>query len=563
MRENMFNEELQLFRDMVQLFIKNEIIPNVEEWSKAGVVSREIWRKAGETGLLGTDAPEVYGGAGINDFRYNTVIIEEIWRSGVAIGFSITNDLVIPYLMRYATDEQKQRWIPKLCSGEHVSALAMTEPIAGSDVAGTKTTAILNGDHYVVNGQKTFITNGVLADLVIVAVKTDPQAGAKGMSLLVLERGMEGFTHGSPFEKIGQKSQDTAEIFFSDVKVPIENRLGEEGRGFQYLMENLPQERMTIAVGAMAAVEAMLDYTIEYCQERKAFGQSIGSFQNSKFKLAEMKTEAEVGRVFIDDCILQLNAKTLSPEKAAMAYASYSESFKSGGWNAYFISTMEQFDYDAEYVSSVELGYKSTMMNNRLRLNAAYYTSKFTDFQVYQFQQTTKGQTFITLTNAGKVSSSGFELEASFIPVSGLTLSATLGNNDTNYDEFKDGGGPGVDYSGNKLEFSPENNNSFSIDYRYPVGNFGRLKFHYDKANKAGFFTNNNNNKETNWVEAHSIANLGVGLEAASGKWSINYVINNLDDTEYLINKTESFLRFPRVHRGLPKTSKFSVKYNF
>ena len=315
----MLNDELHLFRDMVRTFIKNEIAPNVEEWSKAGMVSRDIWRKAGKNGLLGTGAPEEYGGAEIDDFRYNTVIIEEICRSGVAMGFTISNDLVIPYLLRYANDEQKARWLPKLCSGEHISALAMTEPIAGSDLANTRTTAIRDGNHYVVNGSKTFITNGALADFAIVTVKTDPDAGTKGMSLMVIERGMDGFSHGNPFEKIGQKSLDTTELFFSNVRVPEENILGEEGKGFQYLMENLPQERMTIAVGAIAASESMLEYTIDYCKERKAFGQAIGSFQNSKFKLAEMKTEIEIGRVFIDDCIIQLNAKTLTPVKAAMA----------------------------------------------------------------------------------------------------------------------------------------------------------------------------------------------------------------------------------------------------
>ena len=319
MRENMLNDELHLFRDMVRTFIKNEIVPNVEEWSKAGMVSRDIWRKAGKNGLLGTGAPEEYGGAEIDDFRYNTVIIEEICRSGVAMGFTISNDLVIPYLLRYANDEQKARWLPKLCSGEHISALAMTEPIAGSDLANTRTKAIRDGNHYVVNGSKTFITNGALADFAIVTVKTDPDAGTKGMSLMVIERGMDGFSHGNPFEKIGQKSLDTTELFFSNVRVPEENILGEEGKGFQYLMENLPQERMTIAVGAIAASESMLEYTIDYCKERKAFGQAIGSFQNSKFKLAEMKTEIEIGRVFIDDCIIQLNAKTLTPVKAAMA----------------------------------------------------------------------------------------------------------------------------------------------------------------------------------------------------------------------------------------------------
>ena len=231
----------------------------------------------------------------------------------------MTNDLVIPYLLRYANEEQKERWFPKLCSGETISALAMTEPSAGSDFAAIRTTAKLDGNHYILNGQKTFITNGVTSDLVIVACKTNPDAGHKGMSLLVLERGMEGIERGKEFKKIGLKGQDTAELFFTDVKVPKENLLGQENQGFYYMMKNLPQERISIAVSALAAIETVLDYTIEYCKERKAFGQPIGNFQNSRFKLAEMKTEAEIGRIYIDDCIKKLNEKKLTPEQGAMA----------------------------------------------------------------------------------------------------------------------------------------------------------------------------------------------------------------------------------------------------
>ena len=320
MREEFLNEELIMFQNSMREFLKHEVVPNHEEWEKDGHVPKDIWLKAGENNFLGIDVPEKYGGSGIDDFRYNSVVIEEVWRAGTTcLTFSVTNDLVIPYLLRYANEEQKERWFPKLCSGETISALAMTEPSAGSDFAAIRTTAKLDGNHYILNGQKTFITNGVTSDLVIVACKTNPDAGHKGMSLLILERGMEGIERGKEFKKIGLKGQDTAELFFTDVKVPKENLLGQENQGFYYMMKNLPQERMSIAVSALAAIETVLDYTIEYCKERKAFGQPIGNFQNSRFKLAEMKTEAEIGRIYIDDCIKKLNEKKLTPEQGAMA----------------------------------------------------------------------------------------------------------------------------------------------------------------------------------------------------------------------------------------------------
>ena len=320
MREEFLNEELIMFQNSMREFLKHEVVPNHEEWEKDGHVPKDIWLKAGENNFLGIDVPEKYGGSGIDDFRYNSVVIEEVWRAGTTcLTFSVTNDLVIPYLLRYANEEQKERWFPKLCSGETISALAMTEPSAGSDFAAIRTTAKLDGNHYILNGQKTFITNGVTSDLVIVACKTNPDAGHKGMSLLVLERGMEGIERGKEFKKIGLKGQDTAELFFTDVKVPKENLLGQENQGFYYMMKNLPQERMSIAVSALAAIETVLDYTIEYCKERKAFGRPIGNFQNSRFKLAEMKTEAEIGRIYIDDCIKKLNEKKLTPEQGAMA----------------------------------------------------------------------------------------------------------------------------------------------------------------------------------------------------------------------------------------------------
>ena len=320
MRVEFLNEELIMFQNSMREFLKHEVVPNHEEWEKDGHVPKDIWLKAGENDFLGIDGPEKYGGSGIDDFRYNSVVIEEVWRAGTTcLTFSVTNDLVIPYLLRYANEEQKERWFPKLCSGETISALAMTEPSAGSDFAAIRTTAKLDGNHYILNGQKTFITNGVTSDLVIVACKTNPDAGHKGMSLLILERGMEGIERGKEFKKIGLKGQDTAELFFTDVKVPKENLLGQENQGFYYMMKNLPQERMSIAVSALAAIETVLDYTIEYCKERKAFGKPIGNFQNSRFKLAEMKTEAEIGRIYIDDCIKKLNEKKLTSEQGAMA----------------------------------------------------------------------------------------------------------------------------------------------------------------------------------------------------------------------------------------------------
>ena len=297
-----------------------ECRPNNEQWEKDGMVSREVWLKAGENNFFGIDVPEEYGGMGIDDFRYNTILIEESVRAeNPGFGHSVQNDLVVPYLIRHCNEEQKKRWLPKICSGETIGALAMTEPGGGSDLAAIKTTAKDMGDHYIVNGSKTFITNGLLSDLVIVACKTDSKNGAHGISLIVLERGMEGFERGNKLHKIGQIAQDTAEMFFKDVKVPKDNLLGEEGKGFYYMMESLPKERLSIAAGSIAVIEFVLELTIKYCHERKAFGQKIGSFQNSKFKLAEMTTEAEIARTFYDQCVFELNDKRLTPEKAAMA----------------------------------------------------------------------------------------------------------------------------------------------------------------------------------------------------------------------------------------------------
>ncbi|HEY6540738.1 MAG TPA: acyl-CoA dehydrogenase family protein [Ktedonobacteraceae bacterium] len=322
MKRTIFTEEHTLFRDALRHFVEKEMLPYNERWEKDGMVSRELWLKAGQQGFLGWCVPEEYGGAGSSDFRYSAIFAEEIVRAEVASagqGMGLHNDITLPYFLAYANEEQQRRWLPGMCAGELITAIAMTEPNTGSDLAAVKSTAIRQGDYYLLNGQKTFITNGILSDVVIVVAKTNPEMRHKGISLLVVERGMEGFKRGRKLEKVGQKAQDTAELYFEDVQVPVENLLGEEGRGFYYLMRQLAQERLSVAVLAVAACETALEITLEYCKERTAFGQPIGSFQNSRFKLAEMKTETEIARVYVDRCIEELNAGELSPEDAAMA----------------------------------------------------------------------------------------------------------------------------------------------------------------------------------------------------------------------------------------------------
>jgi alkylation response protein AidB-like acyl-CoA dehydrogenase len=322
MRRTIFTEEHMLFRDAFRHFVEKEMVPYNELWEKDGEVSRELWLKAGQQGFLGMSVPEEYGGAGVDDFRYSAIIAEETVRAGVASagqGMGLHNDITLPYFMAYANEEQKRRWLPGMCAGELITAIAMTEPNTGSDLAAVRSTAMRQGDYYLLNGQKTFITNGILSDVVIVVAKTNLEMRHKGISLLVVERGMEGFKRGRKLEKMGQKAQDTAELYFEDVKVPVANLLGEEGRGFYYLMRQLAQERLSVAVLAVAACETALEITLEYCKERTAFGQPIGSFQNSRFKLAEMKTETEIARVYVDHSIEELNAGELSPESAAMA----------------------------------------------------------------------------------------------------------------------------------------------------------------------------------------------------------------------------------------------------
>jgi alkylation response protein AidB-like acyl-CoA dehydrogenase len=317
-----FQAEHELFRDSFRRFLEKEAVPYFDEWERAGAVDPSLFRRAGESGFLGMDAPEEHGGGGISDFRYNVIISEEVQRAGLGgagLGLTLHNDVCMPYFTHLANAEQQRRWLPGICRGELITAVAMTEPGIGSDLASMTTTAIRDGDHYVVNGSKTFITNGINADLVITAVKTDPSQRHRGMSLLVLERGMEGFERGRNLDKVGLHSQDTAELFFTDVRVPVENRLGEEGEGFVSLVTNLPQERLSIAVAGVAAARAAFDWTLAYCKERTAFGQPIGSFQSSRFRLAEMATEVEIAQAFVDQCVLALNDGVLTAEEASMA----------------------------------------------------------------------------------------------------------------------------------------------------------------------------------------------------------------------------------------------------
>jgi alkylation response protein AidB-like acyl-CoA dehydrogenase len=321
MRHSLFEAEHDEFRAMVRGWAEKTIAPFHAQWEKDGIVPRDVWLSGGKQGLLGMALDEQYGGGGVRDFRYNAVLDEELVRIGASgVGFGLHNDVVAPYLDHLATEEQKQRWLPGFCSGELITAIAMTEPGAGSDLQGISTTARKDGDGWVLNGSKTFITNGINSDLVIVVAKTDPEAaGAKGLSLLVVERDMPGFSRGRNLEKIGLKAQDTAELFFDDVRVPAENLLGGENRGFLHLMENLPQERLSIAVGAVAAVERVLALTIEYVTSRKAFGRPVSSFQNTRFVLAELQTEATIARTFVDECVRQLNTGELTVTDAAMA----------------------------------------------------------------------------------------------------------------------------------------------------------------------------------------------------------------------------------------------------
>ena len=319
---SLFTDEHEAFRASFAAWLAKEVTPHYPDWERDAMTPREMYASAGRYGFLGMAIPERYGGGGTDDFRFNQVIAEEFAAAGIGgsgLGLTLHNDVTTPYFVEYCNDEQSQRWLPGIASGELITAIAMTEPGTGSDLAGIATTAVRDGDEYVVNGSKTFITNGINSDLVIVVAKTDPSQRHTGMSLIVVERGTPGFERGRKLEKVGMHSQDTAELFFTDCRVPVANRLGEEGQGFRYLTSNLAQERLSIAVTGVATARAALDWTIAYVQDRTAFGTSIGSFQNTKFVLAEVQTEVAVAQAYIDQCVLALNAGTLSAAEAAQA----------------------------------------------------------------------------------------------------------------------------------------------------------------------------------------------------------------------------------------------------
>lgn len=318
-RRTLFSDEHEIFRDSVRRFVAEHVTPYHDQWERDGQISREAWLAAGKHGILCPALPEELGGAGA-DFLYSAIIIEELSRVGASgPGFYLHSDIVVPYLVNYGSAEQQQRWLPKMITGERIGAIAMTEPSAGSDLQSIRTTARREGDQFVINGQKVFITNGQLADVVIVACKTDASAGAKGVSLIVVEREHEGFRRGRNLEKIGYKAQDTSELFFEDVRVPVGNLLGGEGRGFVCLMEQLPQERLIQAIRCIATIEGVLEWTTDYVEERQAFGRPLSAFQNTRFVLADVKAQATMMRVFVDRCIEMHLAGELDAVDAAIA----------------------------------------------------------------------------------------------------------------------------------------------------------------------------------------------------------------------------------------------------
>ncbi len=318
-QRTVYREDHESFREQVRRFFEKEVVPFHAEWERQGLVPKEVWRKAGREGLLNTMLPEPYGGGG--DFGHAAVLIEEIARTGASgLGFPLHSDIVAPYINTYGSKAQKDRWLPAMAQGEMIGAIAMTEPGAGSDLKSVRTTAqkTSDGQHYVINGSKTFITNGINSELVIVVAKTAPELGAKGVSLIVVEAGTPGFSKGRKLEKIGLMAQDTSELFFDNVKVPVDHLLGEENMGFKYLMQELAQERLVVAVRAAMSIEAFLQKTVDYTRERKAFGQTVFEFQNTRFKLAEAKAKATMLRVFVDDCMVLHLRHELTPERAAM-----------------------------------------------------------------------------------------------------------------------------------------------------------------------------------------------------------------------------------------------------
>ncbi len=322
MQRNLYEPDHEAFREVVQAFIKREVTPNAERWEEERSVDRQAWLAAGKQSLIGLLIPEEFGGAGTGDFRFRCVIMEEfaqVCATSISSGFGLQDDIAIPYIVDLGTQQQKARWLPPMAAGECIGAIAMTEPGAGSDLQGIRTTAVRQGDQWILNGAKTFITNGIHADLVIVVARTDPDAGARGISLLVVERDMPGFTRGRKLDKIGMHAQDTAELFFDDVAVPAANLLGHEGGGFVHLMERLPRERMSIAVMALASARAALGWTVEYTTQRTAFGQPIAAFQNTQFELASMVTEVDVLEAYLDKAVRALNEGTLTAVDAAKA----------------------------------------------------------------------------------------------------------------------------------------------------------------------------------------------------------------------------------------------------
>jgi acyl-CoA dehydrogenase len=315
----LFSEDHELYRQTARRFLEQEVAPHHDQWEEQGYVDRAVWLKAGELGLLCPTMPEAYGGAGV-DRLYSVILMEEIARvNATGLGFGLHSEIVAPYLLHYGTEAQKQHYLPAMARGEMIGAIAMTEPAAGSDLQGVRTTASDEGDHFVVNGSKTFITNGWHADVVITVVKTNPAAGAKGTSLLLIDRGMDGFEKGRRLKKVGMKAQDTAELFFDQVKVPKSQLLGHLNQGFIYLMEELPWERLQIAISAVSSAQAAIDWTIDYTSQRKAFGQAVSQFQNTRFTLAELQTEVQVAQVFVDRCTSLLLEKKLDTATASMA----------------------------------------------------------------------------------------------------------------------------------------------------------------------------------------------------------------------------------------------------
>ncbi|MGQ3073135.1 MAG: acyl-CoA dehydrogenase family protein [Ferrovibrionaceae bacterium] len=316
---SIFTPDHILFRDQVRKFYEREIQPHHAQWEKDGIVPASVWRKAGENGFLCTSMPEEYGGAA-TDKLYAAILMEEQSRMGLSgPGFSLHSEIVAPYILHYGTEEQKKTWLPQMATGERIGAIAMTEPGAGSDLQGVRTTAVRDGDDYVINGQKTFITNGQNANIVIVVTKTSPKDGARGTSLFLVEGERPGFKKGRNLEKLGMHAQDTSELFFEDVRVPASNMLGGEGQGFFLLMQELPWERLQIAISAVAACEAAIEWTADYVKNRQAFGKTISQFQNTKFKLAELKTETQIARVFVDKCLELICRNELDVTTAAMA----------------------------------------------------------------------------------------------------------------------------------------------------------------------------------------------------------------------------------------------------